>query len=395
VEDLREALAAGQDPDTLLEPIGALRSEVTHPAIDSLAIALSMALGSPDVSGAVTLAESYSDDPCLAAAAAISLFARDGADADLENIQRYAGRAWLRAAHPELGKVLAAVLAAHGEVDRARSILADWMGKTPDYPGLRTLLAQVALISGDSAGAIDELLSLHRSGDHSMDDTLRDALYRAGRIDEYLRVVAGAGGPLGGAEEVVLEAERPMRALRGHLGLDADGQTLDAQLETSMGVITCTLFVEEAPVTVAHFVGLATGTQSWTDPRTGGLGSGPLYDGTIFHRVIPDFMVQGGDRLGTGSGGPGYTFHDETTDALRFDRPGRLAMANAGPGTNGSQFFVTVAPTPHLDGRHTVFGQCGHDVAERITAVARDGQDRPLRPVSLDRVSFEVREPED
>src|SRR5262249_34386661 len=134
-----------------------------------------------------------------------------------------------------------------------------------------------------------------------------------------------------------------------------------------MGTITLRLFPDRAPKTVRNFVGLAEGTIEWTDPRTGARTTDPLYDGTVFHRVIDNFMLQGGDPLGNGRGGPGYEFEDEFHD-LRFDRPYLLAMANAGPGTNGSQFFITVVPTPHLNGRHTIFGEVieGTDVVDAI-----------------------------
>ena len=127
-------------------------------------------------------------------------------------------------------------------------------------------------------------------------------------------------------------------------------------------------------------------------PRTGAAGDGPLYRGLIFHRVIPGFMIQGGDPLGTGSGGPGYRFHDEVRPSVRFDRPGRLAMANSGPGTNGSQFFVTLAPTPHLDGAHTIFGTCsGGRTTDAIAKHPRDGSDRPRTPVYLESVEILTR----
>ena len=134
-------------------------------------------------------------------------------------------------------------------------------------------------------------------------------------------------------------------------------EKLYAVLETSQGEITCELYPKQAPKTVANFVGLAKGEKEWTDPKTKEKVKKPLYDGTIFHRVIPDFMIQGGDPLGLGVGGPGYQFEDEVTDELQFDQVGRLAMANAGPNTNGSQFFITYTPQNHLDGHHSVFGQ--------------------------------------
>ncbi|ACO31804.1 peptidylprolyl cis-trans isomerase, cyclophilin-type, putative [Acidobacterium capsulatum ATCC 51196] len=165
-----------------------------------------------------------------------------------------------------------------------------------------------------------------------------------------------------------------------------------AVFDTSMGRMTCRLFSKLAPKTAANFVGLATGTKDWTNPATGKVEHGkPFYDGTIFHRVIPGFMVQGGDPLGTGMGGPGYQFDDELNPNLNFDVPGRLAMANAGPNTNGSQFFITVAPQPQLDQHYSIFGQCTPGsvlVAETIADVPRDERNKPLEPVTLDKVTI-------
>ncbi len=164
-----------------------------------------------------------------------------------------------------------------------------------------------------------------------------------------------------------------------------------ATFVTNQGSFTVTLMPEHAPKTVANFVELATGAREWTDPRDGKKRSDPLYPGTIFHRVIDGFMLQGGDPAGTGMGGPGYRFEDECPpDGPTFNQVGRLAMANAGPGTNGSQFFVTVAETPWLNGRHTIFGQVteGYDVVERIEKVAKGPQDRPVDDVVLERVEI-------
>jgi peptidyl-prolyl cis-trans isomerase A (cyclophilin A) len=143
---------------------------------------------------------------------------------------------------------------------------------------------------------------------------------------------------------------------------------LYAVFQTSRGNIVVKLFEKEAPKTVANFVGLATGKQEWVDPRNGQKSKAKLYDGTAFHRVIPQFMIQGGDPLGTGTGGPGYRFEDEFQSGRKFDRPGLLAMANAGPNTNGSQFFITEVPTPHLNNKHTIFGEVvkGHDLVPQI-----------------------------
>lgn len=166
---------------------------------------------------------------------------------------------------------------------------------------------------------------------------------------------------------------------------------IQATFVTSKGNIVCFLYPEKAPKTVENFIGLAKGTKEWTDPRTKGKVKKPLYDGTIFHRVIPEFMIQGGDPLGMGIGGPGYTFEDEIVEDITFDRPGRLAMANAGPNTNGSQFFITVAPTAWLNGRHTIFGQVieGQDVVDAISIVQRDASDRPIEPVILQQIIIE------
>jgi peptidyl-prolyl cis-trans isomerase A (cyclophilin A) len=164
-----------------------------------------------------------------------------------------------------------------------------------------------------------------------------------------------------------------------------------ATLETTKGAIRVRLFPDTAPKTVENFVGLATGGRSWQDPTTGAEQQRPLYDGTIFHRVIPDFMIQGGDPLGTGTGGPGYSF-EEVAGPRRFDRPGYLAMANAGPNTNGSQFFITQVPTPWLDGKHTIFGEVveGMEVVDAIAASERDARDRPVEELRLERVVIEA-----
>jgi peptidyl-prolyl cis-trans isomerase A (cyclophilin A) len=164
-----------------------------------------------------------------------------------------------------------------------------------------------------------------------------------------------------------------------------------ATFVTSKGSFTVRLMPEHAPKTVANFVGLATGAKEWTDPSSRDRKSGPLYDGTVFHRVIPNFMIQGGDPLGTGTGGPGYQFEDEVpSNGPRFDRPGLLAMANAGPNTNGSQFFVTVTATDWLTGKHTIFGEVteGYDVVEAISKLPTGSQDRPVSEVVLERIEI-------
>ncbi|HWG93209.1 MAG TPA: peptidylprolyl isomerase [Mycobacteriales bacterium] len=168
---------------------------------------------------------------------------------------------------------------------------------------------------------------------------------------------------------------------------------LYATLTTTMGPVRLKLFPDHAPKTVRNFVGLAEGSTEWTDPRSGQKTTAPLYDGTLFHRVISGFMIQGGDPLGTGTGGPGYRFADEFHPELQFDRPYLLAMANAGPGTNGSQFFITVGPTPHLNRRHTIFGevadQASRDVVDAIATTPTGPMDRPRTDVVVQSVTVE------
>jgi len=168
-------------------------------------------------------------------------------------------------------------------------------------------------------------------------------------------------------------------------------EKLTATLTTTQETVTIRLFPDHAPKTVRNFVELAEGGREWTDPRTRELSKDKLYDGSIFHRVIAGFMIQGGDPLGTGTGGPGYKFADEIHPDLQFDRPYLLAMANAGPGTNGSQFFITVVPTPWLNGKHTIFGEVigGADVVDAISHVQTRPGDRPVEDVVLQSVTIQ------
>ena len=168
--------------------------------------------------------------------------------------------------------------------------------------------------------------------------------------------------------------------------------TSTATLHTTKGDIRINLFDNHAPKTVSNFTGLAEGSIEWTNPKTGEKSSAPLYDGVIFHRVIPGFMIQGGDPLGTGTGGPGYKFADEFHPELSFDRPYLMDMANAGPNTNGSQFFITVGATTWLNFKHTIFGEVAdqesRDVVDSITASAIGPQDRPLEPIVINSVTI-------
>ena len=168
---------------------------------------------------------------------------------------------------------------------------------------------------------------------------------------------------------------------------------LYAKFDTTEGIFTIRLFDQEAPRTVENFVGLAEGTKQWKNPRTNQFVTTPYYDGVIFHRVIEGFMIQGGDPLGEGIGGPGYAFADEFHPKLRHDKPGVLSMANRGPNTNGGQFFITLAPTPHLDDRHTVFGEVveGMDVVRKIGGTTTNERDRPLQDIVIRTITIERR----
>lgn len=189
-------------------------------------------------------------------------------------------------------------------------------------------------------------------------------------------------------------APPPTALARFTADLKGDGPLL-ARLQTTQGTITCQLYAERAPRTTANFVGLARGMITWRDPVTGEIIDGrPFYDGVVFHRVIPNFIIQAGDRTGGGEGGPGYTLPDEIHPELVHDRPGILSMANAGPDTGGSQFFITLRAAPHLDGRHSVFGHCGpQKLLRRISRAPTDAQDHPEEPPVIEGVEFERGEP--
>ena len=169
-----------------------------------------------------------------------------------------------------------------------------------------------------------------------------------------------------------------------------EGQKLTATLDTTLGVVTCELWPEKSPKTVLNFVELAEGTREWTEPKTGEKVKRPLYDGTIFHRIMKGFMIQGGDPLGTGMGDPGYRFEDEVDNGLQFDQPGLLAMANSGPNTNGSQFFITDSTPDHLNGKHTIFGKCAPtETIKTIISVEVGPRNKPVTDVVLKKVTIQ------
>ena len=202
---------------------------------------------------------------------------------------------------------------------------------------------------------------------------------------------AGSGGQSAPAKPAT--AAKPSTAARPATAAKPAPTKPTAILDTTAGKMTCTLFPDKAPIGVANFIGLANGTRDWKNPVSGATKHGvPLYDGTIFHRVIPDFMIQGGDPAGNGSGDPGYKFKNEVSSELLFDQPGRMAYANSGPDTNGSQFFITEVATPHLNGHYTIFGQCDEatvTLVKQIARMARDpNNDRPFRPIKISHITI-------
>ena len=257
----------------------------------------------------------------------------------------------------------------------------------PDQPVL-AMMHGLQLLAADRPAEAIGPLETALAADLPALPSLLSATRAAGDLERYLPLASKAGLPLGDGGALAT-ADAPVRAFSELLGVDEDGN-LTAHIETSEGTLDCVLLWRMAPVTVGNFVGLARGTQPWLDPGTGEKRAAPLYDGTVLHRVIPEFMIQGGDPTGTGSGGPGYKFIDETYGSRRtFDRPGVLAMANSGPNTNGSQWFVAEVPLAYLDGKHTIFGQCDAasvEVVKRIARLPTDSRDKPQEPVIVERI---------
>lgn len=360
-----------------------------HPAVRHMSAVLGILMG--ELGAAETLmklSEAHPADACVASMAAIGAASIDDVEAAIAAQQRAREAApddpqvaflswWLGMESPE---TLVPVL--------ERGLEAD-----PGEAGFALAVGLARLESGTPEGTTEGLALLERALDGGMIEAVGVLLqvYREEGLQGQYAALASRVGILSD-NGAIAQAEDPVAAFRAAIGV-AEGQVPQATFHTSMGDFTCRLMPEVAPVAVANFVGFAKGTATWRDPRTGELGAGPLYDGTTFHRVIPEFMVQGGDPLGTGEGDPGFEYPNETDPDVRFDVAGRLALANAGPNTNGSQFFVTEVPVERLDGSYTIFGTCDDEavaLVKKIARVPRDEADKPLEPVTLERVEIQA-----
>ena len=360
----------------------------THPSIDGLHGVLLLMEGDPRAARPLyrDLAATWPEDGCIQHTAGL-VYLAGGYGRMARGFVRTA--ITLLPDEVETHYLNGLVERASGDEENAARAFRDVVQRAPGHPGASMALAGYHLNRGDGLLAVP-MLRAARDGGLEVGDTLALALYRAGQVPEYIAEASRLGWPMGDSGSLAT-AEDPLLALSELLGV-GDDDRLMVHMQTTVGPLDCELFWKKAPVTVANFVGLARGTQPWTDPRTGEAGTGGLYPGTTFHRVIPQFMAQGGDARGDGTGDPGYRFPDEIDPGLRFDVPGRLAMANSGPGTNGSQFFVTDVPTPHLNARHTIFGQCDEPsllTVRKMAQVPRDASDRPSVPIVLESLAFE------
>lgn len=358
-----------------------------HPGLDSARVALKILQGMPAEARALArdLVNAWPLDACLnQTAALIYITAREPSLA-----RTHATDAWrLAPEDPDVLYLYGLTQLSAGEADAASRAMREVLRFKPGHPGASYLLGSEYLSRGHSDLALP-LLEDALTGGIDVTGPLAEAYFRDGRVGDYMRIASMVGWPLGD-EGSIASADDPLTAWKSMLGIGA-GDQLFATFVTTLGSIDCELFWKAAPLTVSSFVGLAQGRIAWRDPITGQERRDPLYAGTVFHRVIPEFMIQGGDPAGSGSGGPGYRFHDELDPTLRFDKPGVLAMANSGANTNGSQFFITEAPVTHLDGRHTIFGQCDIEQLSVVKAIARvpaSAENLPLEPVVLEAIQL-------
>jgi len=361
----------------------AMNDASDHPGFQSLAAGVAFLKG--DIASARSLQRdlinAYPEDSCLAQTAAIiymhsgepamaETYANDAIEMRPDDVNALYIYALTRTDRSRQG---------HAAVDALESVLA----LQPDHGGANYFIG----LDRMGRGYIDEALPLLERAHHAGIDTdieLAQAYFVLGQTGEYLRLGARLGWPIIDAK-AISDSSDPLATFKNLIGVGQDDRLL-ATLITSMGEIECDLYWKRAPITVANFVGLATGTQPWQTVPGNEIVATSIYENTLFHRVIPEFMIQGGDPEGTGLGGPGYRFRDEIDPQLTFSSPGVLAMANSGANTNGSQFFVTDAPTQHLNGRHTIFGQCtpeSHNVVHRIATAPTGADNRPIAEIRL------------
>jgi len=365
----REAAVAAAEP---IDP--------DHPAAESLGAVLSLIEGDP-AAGVDTLrriADSPVANPCIQATAALALWSQSDIVGGSELLLA------ARAAAPEDGQIafLAWYLGAEEGPKLVKALKAG-NAALPEHPGIALALGTVQLERGDPEVAIPLLQRAADGGMREAFGVLLHATFAAGARDVYLRTASTLGLPLSDQGQLA-DADDPQTRLAELLG-QKPGEQLQAQIVTTFGTLTCALFLDEAPVTVANFVGLARGSQPWIDP-TGTRRTDPLYNGTTFHRVLPGFMIQGGDPNGDGLGEPGYTFPDELRNTRKFDGPGVLAMANRGPHSNGSQFFVTDGIAPHLNGMHTIFGSCDEASQALVSEIAVAEEEATIERVEISSV---------
>ncbi len=383
---VRMALADNQ----LSDAASAVRPLSNHPARESVLLVQKILDDGPEPhrDAVFALAQTYPEDGCLAQFAATTMMGLDP-----ERSLEAAERAVALMPDNADAALVHVVLQSSGnspdseEGQAAIRALMDHATRFQDHAPSQVVAAQAALKLGELEFARDAFERAYDSGLTDVGEMLFHLRRMTGDLGDYLVQAQTDGEPVS-AVDFSTDPSKAVATLDAWLGIGTD-QQLEATLQTSEGEVHCRLFHREAPVTVINFVALARGQQSWRDPAEGEDTTRALYDGTTFHRVIPEFMIQGGDPLGTGEGFPGYRFRDELHPDLHFDRPGRLAMANSGPDTNGSQFFITEAPVPHLDGRHTIFGQCDDlDVVRSIARVSTDTSDKPESDVTLETIAF-------
>jgi len=385
----------GEDRDMWWEAVRALESRDVgraagiltnageHPGLEALRGVTSLAVGNMEVADTrydLVLNEAPDDWCALMTAALVSAQADD-----LEEATERARRAWELAPDQSEAGFLYALTQAEDPV-AYQAALEEVVGRFPEHGPSLLSLYQLHTQLGDDDAALGYLERAIAVG-IVQPGVLYDAYLGAGRMADAIVLASRNEEPLGDDGRIAT-SDDPLVTYYAMFNA-TPGQTLTAVIETSMGTLRCELFEEDAPITVANFNALAKGTVPWIDPNTNTVRHTPLYSGTTFHRVIPEFMIQGGDPAGDGSGGPGYRFRDEVVTGRTFDRPGLLAMANAGPGTNGSQWFITDSTPTHLNGKHTIFGECDEETLERVQAIAAvpaDGRNRPLAPVVINEV---------